>query len=176
MNKKIEETTNYYKNVFDEKMKAKSAYLSKLKIKDLGKNELINLNTNVEYMIKNDYLCLVFNSIALQEKYENNNDYCALFLTLTLDSPFHQFKENENKELIKNSKFTKGNTVNLGYKVLNAFFKSLYKDFKVNNQFVKIEFIRVFEPHADFTPHLHSLIYIKKEHLNLFEKYLINKI
>lgn len=35
MNKEIEKMTNYYKDVFDEKMKAKSAYLSKLRIKDL---------------------------------------------------------------------------------------------------------------------------------------------
>lgn len=176
MNKKIEKMTNYYKDVFEKKMKAKSAYLSKLKIKDLEKNKLIILNNNVEYMIKNDYLYLVYNSIALQEKYENNNDYCALFLTLTLNSPFHEFKVNKNKELIKNCNYIKGHSINLGYKVLNSFFKSLYKDFKVNNQFEKIEFIRVFEPHADFTPHLHSLIYVKKEHLNLFENYLSNKI
>lgn len=176
MNKEIEKMTNYYKDVFDKKIKAKSAYLSKLKIKDLGKNELINLNNNIDYMIKNDYLYLVFNSIGLQEKYENNNDYCALFLTLTLDSPFHQFKENRNKKLIKNYKYIEGNSINLGYKILNIFFKSLYKDFKVNNQFEKIEFIRVFEPHSNFICHLHSLIYVKKEHLNLFEKYLRNKI
>lgn len=176
MNKEIEKITTYYKDAFDKKMKAKSAYLSKLKIKNLEKNELIILSNNIEYMIKNDYLYLLYNSIALQEKYENNNDYCALFVTLTLDSTFHEFKVNKNKELIKNCNYVKGNSINLGYKVLNSFFKSLYKDFKVNNQFEKIEFIRVFEPHSDFTPHLHSLIFVKKEHLNLFEKYINSKI
>ena len=176
MNKEIEKMTNSYKDVFEKKMKAKNTYLSKLKIKNLEKNELLSFNNNVEYMIKNDYLYLVYNSIALQEKYEDNNDYCALFLTLTLDSPFHQFKENRNKKLIRNYKYCIGNTVNLGYKILNTFFKSLYKDFKINNKFQKIEFIRVFEPHCDFTCHLHSLIYIKKVHLSPFEKYLRNKI
>lgn len=176
MNKEIGKMTNYYKDVFDEKMKAKSVYLSKLKIKNLEKNEFINLNNDVEYMIKNDYLYLVFNSIGLQEKFESNNDYCALFLTLTLDSTFHKFKKDLNEKLIKNENYVKGNSINLGYKVLNTFFKSLYKDFKVNNQFQKTEFIRVFEAHSDFTCHLHSLIYIKKEHLSPFEKYLKNKI
>ncbi len=176
MNKEIEKMTNKYKDIFNKKMKARSTYLAKLKIKNLEKNELINLNNNIEYMIKNDYLYLVFNSIGLQEKFESNNDYSALFLTLTLDSPFHKYKENRNKELIRNSKYIEGNTINLGYKVLNSFFKSLYKDFKINNQFEKIEFIRVFEPHSDYTCHLHSLIYVKKVHLNLFEKYLKNKI
>lgn len=176
MSKKIKKMANYYKDVFNKKMKVKNAYLSKLRIKDLEKNELINLNNNIEYMIKNDYLYLVFNSIGLQEKFESNNNYCTLFLTLTLNSPFHQFKENRNKKLIRNYKYIEGNSINLGYKILNIFFKSVYKDFKVNNKFEKIEFIRVFEAHADFTPHLHSLIYIKKEHLSLFEKYLKNKI
>ena len=176
MNIEIEKMTNKYKDIFNKKMKARSTYLAKLKIKNLEKNELINLNNNIEYMIKNDYLYLVFNSIGLQEKFESNNDYSALFLTLTLDSPFHKYKENRNKELIRNSKYIEGNTINLGYKVLNSFFKSLYKDFKINNQFEKIEFIRVFEPHSDYTCHLHSLIYVKKVHLNLFEKYLKNKI
>jgi hypothetical protein len=176
MNKEIEKITNKYKDVFEKKMKAKSIYLSKLRIKDLESGKLINLNNSIEYMIKNDYLYLVYNSIALQEKYENNNDYCALFLTVTLDSPFHEFKENKNKKLIKNSKYITGNSVNLGYKLLNDFFKSIYKNFKVNNQFEKIEFIRVFEAHSDFTPHLHSLIYVKKVYLDLFEKYLITKI
>ncbi|WP_026806272.1 hypothetical protein [Aliarcobacter faecis] len=52
MSKKIKKMANYYKDVFNKKMKVKNAYLSKLRIKDLEKNELINLNNNIEYMIK----------------------------------------------------------------------------------------------------------------------------
>ena len=79
MNKEIEKMTNYYKDVFEKKMKAKNTYLSKLKIKNLEKNKLLSFNNSVEYMIKNDYLYLVYNSIALQEKYEDNKDWPALY-------------------------------------------------------------------------------------------------
>ena len=36
MNKEIEKMTNYYKDVFEKKMKAKNTYLSKLKIKNFN--------------------------------------------------------------------------------------------------------------------------------------------
>lgn len=176
INKILAQQKDEYIAIYEEKLKAKTAYLSKLKVKNVITKDAISLNSNEDHLIKNDYLYLVYNSIALQKKFEFNDEYIAIFLTNTLASQFHPYKQTKTKHFTKNRNFASGNTVNLGYKILIKFFKSLYKDFKVANQYQKIEFLKVIEAHKDFTPHLHAIIYIKKEHLDSFERYYNNKI
>lgn len=165
-----------YIEIFEDKMRAKSNFLSSLKIKNTTTNEEINFNNNIEYIVKNDYMYLVYNSITLEQKFRQNDDYVGIFLTNTLDSKFHEFRQLKNGKLIKNKKFVKGNTINLGYKILTKFFKSIYNDFKVENKFIKTDYIRVIEPHCDFTCHLHALVFVQKDHLDLFLNHYERKV
>lgn len=165
-----------YIEFYEKKLNNRINFLSKLKIKNITTKEEFSFNKNIEYLIKNDYLFLVYNSIALQKKYEKKDEYIAIFLTNTLNSSFHKLKQNKDGKLIKNNNYQYGNTINLSYRLLIKFFKSLYKDFKVNNKYIKIEYTRVIESHNDFTPHLHALVFIKKDYLESFQNYLIRKI
>jgi hypothetical protein len=167
MLKKEKEYIDFYNRV----MKKRINFLSHLKIKNIQNNDEFTFNQNIEYLIKNDYLFLVYNSIALQKKYENNDDYLAIFLTNTLNSNFYEFKQNKKNEFIKNKNFKVGNTINLGYKVLIDFFKSLYKDFKIDNKYVKLEYCKAIEANASYCCHLHAIIYLKKEYLISFLLY-----
>jgi hypothetical protein len=165
-----------YIDFYDSVMKKRINFLSHLKIKNTRNNEEFTFNQNSEYLIKNDYLFLVYNSIALQKKYENNDDYLAIFLTNSLNSTFHEFKQNKQKELVRNKNFRVGNTINLGYKILIDFFKSLYKDFKIDNKYVKLEYSKVIEAHASYCSHLHAIIFLKKEYLIFFQEYFLRKV
>ncbi len=165
-----------YIDFYEKKLNNRINFLSKLKIKNINTKEEFSFNKNIEYLIKNDYLFLVYNSIVLQKKYENNDEYIAIFLTNTLNSSFHRFKQDKNKKLVDNNNFKFGNTINLSYRLLMKFFKSLYKDFKIDNKYIKIEYLRVIEAHHDFTPHLHSLVFIKRDYLKAFKNHFLRKI
>ena len=56
--------------------------------------------------------------------------------------------------------------------MLNDSFREIYKNFRVNRQFKKIYYCKVFEPHKNFTPHLHAILYVKSE----FKEALIQHI
>jgi hypothetical protein len=138
------------------------------------------INNNIstreeEKKLREDYNWMVFNSISLNERYSYNDKFQAIFLTLTLCSSFHKYKK-VNDSFILNKKFKNGNTINLGYKVLNEAFKDIYKNFRVKRDFIKVNYFKVFEPHKNYTPHLHSLIYIPKEYLSQFLAFLERKI
>ena len=44
--------------------------------------------------------------------------------------------------------------------------RTIYKNFRINRKWEKTYVTRVIEPHHDFTPHLHSLIFVKKEYVS----------
>lgn len=176
MNKIIKQKNEEYIDIYETKLTNKTNFLSKMKVKNVVNDEVYAFNNNEEYLIKNDYLYLVYNSIALQDKFESNLDYTAVFITNTLISEFHKFRQLKNGNIVKNKKFVKGNSINLSYKILTSFFKSLYKDFKINNKFEKNEYIRVIEPHKDFTPHLHAVVFVKTKYIDLFHTYYERKV
>ena len=122
---------------------------------------------------KDTYLYFFYVQKILEEKYSNNNDYVSIFLTLTTPSRFHKYSS-FNK--IYNEKYDNETTINEAYRLLNDSFREIYKNFKINQKFEKIEYSKVIEPHENLTPHLHSILYVKKEYLEKFLKYLNNTI
>ena len=56
--------------------------------------------------------------------------------------------------------------------MLSDSFREIYKNFRVNREFKKIYYCKVFEPHKNFTPHLHAILYVKSE----FKEVLIEHI
>ena len=108
-----------------------------------------------------------------------NKDKIAIFITLTLDSPYHKFiaikdKDNNDKvRFFKNKNYNPELSINDGYKLLNSTFRYIYNNFKPfgNDKKLRLDYFRVIEPHKDFTPHLHALIYIDEIHLEAFRKH-----
>ena len=64
-------------------------------------------------------------------KYIGNDDYLAIFLTLTTPSRFHKYSSMTNK---LNPKFDKTLTINDAYKLLNSSFREIYKNFKIKSK------------------------------------------
>ena len=146
------------------------------KVKNILSNEEFSFGSNPLNKIKQDYNWLVFNAVALEKKHAKKINNIAILLTLTLDTQFNRYKLNRNDILIFNAKYNKDNTIHQSYQVLNNFFKSLYQNFKVNQKWKKFDFLKVFEPMQNFTPHLHSVIFLNKDYFSNFESYVNKKI
>jgi len=122
----------------------------------LSYNAINNFRNNaIYYKAVSDYLSLS----------SQNNDKKAIFITLTLPSKFHKFKQKKSfssdVQFILNKKYDNNLSVNLGYNLLLKCFRHLYNKFKtIDKKCVKIKYFRIVEPHKDFTPHLHAVLFI----------------
>jgi len=171
------EMTKIYITEYKKRLENRIEFKKGLVMQNKNDNIEIDLtNNDPEAFIKQDYNWMVFNSIALEQKYSNNDDYSSIFLTITLDSPFHSHMQKGDK-IVNNPKYIEGNTINLGYRILNDFFTSLYRNFKIDGVYEPIEQFRVIEPtKASFTPHLHAIIFVKKIHREKLISYIEKKI
>jgi len=138
-------------------------------IEKIGFNDLINISHNEQQYRKDDYLWFLYNQKILENKILSEGNYSTLFLTLTLPSSFHKYSKTTKK---KNPRYNEKDSIEEGYKLLNDSFREIYKNFRVDRQFKKIYYCKVFEPHKNFTPHLHAILYVKSE----FKEALIQHI
>ena len=168
--KYVKNTKAYYKNLSIKKEIDINNFLNNfIIIEKIGLNDLINISHNEQQYRKDDYLWFLYNQKILENKIIEEKGYTTLFLTLTLPSEFHQFSKTTKRY---NHKYNKENTIENGYKLLNSSFRDIYKNFRVNREFKKIYYCKVFEPHKNFTPHLHAILYVKSE----FKEALIQHI
>ena len=162
-------------SIYNKTILTRIGYLNNKKIRNNFNNEEFKFTVNEEYLAKQELMWYTYNVIALNEQY-SNNDYVALFITITLDTQFHKYKKSIYSHII-NPKYNESNTVNLSYKILNTFFRDVSKNFRVNRKYKKVTFAKVIEPHKDnFTPHLHSIVWIEKDYAKKFELYLKKQI
>lgn len=151
----------YYKNLSEKKENDINRFLNSfIIIEKLGENGLININHNEQEYRKDDYLWFMYNQKILEKRILEEGGYSTIFLTLTLPSSFHRYSKTTKKY---NNKFVEDNTIEKGYQLLNESFRTIYKNFRVNRKHQKIYYCKVFEPHSNFTPHLHSILYVKSE-------------
>lgn len=134
------------------------------------KNGVINvLQHNPLQEQKDSYLWFINNIMKTTEQLKD--DYTCIFLTISLPSRFHQYVK-KTKEL--NCRYKKECSISKGYQLLNQCMRTIYKNFRINRKWEKTYVTRVIEPHHDFTPHLHSLIFVKKEYVNQMEIHINN--
>jgi len=151
-------------------------------IKDFKENiRVTNKLSGESYKLKHDfmqvsldnYLWFVYNQKMLETKIMEDGNYVALFLTLTLDSSFHLYSKTTKK---LNPSYKDGNSIHNGYKLLNSSFREIYKNFRVKRTLEKIFYSRAIEPHKNLTPHLHAIIYVKKEYVDNLINHIQNII
>ena len=168
--KYVKNTKAYYKNLSIKKEIDINNFLNNfIIIEKIGLNDLINISHNEQQYRKDDYLWFLYNQKILENKIIEEKGFSTLFLTLTLSSSFHKYSKTSKR---KNPKYNESCTIESGYKLLNDSFREIYKNFRVNRQFKKIYYCKVFEPHKNFTPHLHAILYVKSE----FKEALIQHI
>jgi len=134
-----------------------------------------NINFDENWHFRQDYLYHIdrFNYIHLTSLSEN---LTPIFITLTLPSKYHAYVKRGDKHYA-NPKF-EGLTISQGYNKLQEIFRTLYNkhSVRVNGKVIvkKYKFVRVVEPHKDFTPHLHAVIYV--DDVESFKKHFYNVI
>jgi len=151
-----------YKSISKQKEFKQFQFLKNFVLKNIETNEKMEITHDILKKSKDTYLYFFYVQKILEEKYSNNNDYVSIFLTLTTPSRFHKYSS-FNK--IYNEKYDNETTINEAYRLLNDSFREIYKNFKINQKFEKIEYSKVIEPHENLTPHLHSIRNVKKEYL-----------
>ncbi len=142
-------------------------------VEKMGQKDLISFEHNEAKFRKDDYYWFMYNQKILENKIIEEKGYSTLFLTLTLPSSYHKFSKTTKRY---NPKYDENNTIENGYKLLNSSFRDIYKNFRVNRKFVKVYYSKVFEPHKNFTPHLHSILYVKSEFKDNLIQHIKNTI
>ena len=149
-------------------------FISDKKLLHLKTGELQDLNYSLEKEYKIRYLDLISKSIyfqnVMQEKYQD--DFIALFITLTANTQYHKYKSITNTKAVFNSRY-QGYSINEAYKLLNSVKRDILKELsKKDRGRIKIDnlYLQVIEMHKSLTPHLHMVLYIPKEHL----EYVVN--
>jgi hypothetical protein len=102
-----------------------------------------------------------------------NKDKIKLFITLTLPSKFHPYNSKNNS---KNKNYDFENiedSIEKGFEMINKIHRNFYnlvkKKLERANLDSKFDYLSVIEPHKSLIPHNHSLYYIDKEQLEIFE-------
>lgn len=162
-----------YKKISKQKEFNQYMFSKQILMTNLNKNEQFSITHDILKKSKDTYLYFYFAQKIMEEKYANNKDYVAIYLTLTTPSKFHKYSKTTRQV---NPNFDKNTTINEAYRMLNDSFREIYKDFKVNRKFEKVEYSKVIEPHENFTPHLHSIIFVKKIYIENMKNHIQNII
>ncbi|WP_152633232.1 replication endonuclease [Aliarcobacter butzleri] len=162
-----------YKKISKQKEFNQYLFSKQILMTNTNKNEQFLINHDILKKSKDTYLYFYFAQKILEEKYTNNSDYVAIYLTLTTPSKFHKYSQITQKA---NPNFDNTTSINQAYRMLNDSFREIYKDFKVNRKFEKVEYSKVIEPHQNFTPHLHSIIFVKKIYIENMKNHIQNII
>lgn len=154
------ETTNYIKHSKEVESKA-AKFKNQLEVINAKTNSMIKIQHNPLQRNKDDYLWFLYNNKLLEEKLIQDGGYEAMFLTTTMPTEFHKFSTTTNQF---NPLYDWKTTINEGYKIQNQAFREIYKNFRINRKHEKIFFCKAFEPHKNMSPHMHCILYVKKEH------------
>ncbi|MFY4758205.1 replication endonuclease [Aliarcobacter butzleri] len=162
-----------YKKISKQKEFKQYMFSKQILMTNINKNEQFSINHDILKKSKDTYLYFYFAQKILEEKYTNNSDYVAIYLTLTTPSKFHKYSQTTQQA---NPNFDNTTSINEAYRMLNDSFREIYKDFKVNRKFEKVEYSKVIEPHQNLTPHLHSIIFVKKIYVENMKNHIQNII
>ena len=133
--------------------------------------EVIELKYSVTKEYSKYYKWIVQNSIDIQQQAEEYGFNACMFITITLNSQYHPYSSGK-----PNKNYDAKNTIHNGYSLLKDTYRNITK--QINRTIGKNTYrhIRVIEPHKDFTPHLHALIFVNKDNYNALAQIVKNKI
>ncbi len=142
-----------------DKIDNQKAFLQKHYIRVGTKDIYLSEFTKNAYINSDRYIAEVNHRVWSLYHYANNNNLKNIFLTITLPSQYHPKIKNK----YKNPKFIDDNehTPKAGARELSKMYKRLL-DLRAYRNIDKSDkcYFRVYEPHKDGTPHLHSSIFV----------------
>lgn len=182
ISEKYQTYNNYIKNKSEEfsQKSFKSSnktedYVKRLNFLNKKTGEIFPVTYNFKNKQKSNYVWYNFVSTYIQDE-SIKNKKVSVFVTYTLPTAFHPFtaydkKGNKLKIPRINTRFKDDYS---GAKLLNDSFRHLYNNFMIDRKKVSMQYLKVIEPHKDFTPHLHALFFINPEQVEAFKNHFNN--
>ena len=164
----LQENIKFYINHSIHKENKQKSYLRNTGFLNKKSGEFLNIEYDFEKKYKEYSKISEQRTLTIQEL-ARRNEFCSVFITLTLPSMFHPFKSistpkgrlyvEENKDFAFNSI---KEAVSCGYKELNNIYQTFYK--RVKN-YVKddLYYVKAIENHQTTIPHLHLVLYFPLE-------------
>lgn len=163
--------TPYQVQKAKDKIASQKAFLEKHYIKVGTDNLSLASFTKNAYINSDRYIAEVNHRVWSLYHYANNQGLKNIFLTITLPSEYHPKIANR----YKNPKFIDDteHTPRAGARELSKMYKKLL-DLRAYKNIDKEDkcYFRVYEPHKDGTPHLHSSMFVPENELdNVIESF-----
>lgn len=164
----LQENIKLYINHSINKESKQKSYLQNTAFKNLKTGEYLNIQYDFEKKYKEYSKITEQRALTIQEL-ARRNEFCSVFITLTLPSYFHPFRSiattkgrlyvEENKDFAFDSI---KEAVSCGYQELNNIYQTFYK--RVKN-YVKddLYYVKAIENHQTTIPHLHLVLYFPLE-------------
>ena len=105
---------------------------------------------------------------GIQQIQHINNDKSALFLTLTLPPIYHAKKNGKINKSFNNK------SIQAGYRNFQDTLDIIRR--KLNKRGIKVAYVKVVEPHNDFTPHLHIQYWVEQQEVDKVKQYIKNTV
>lgn len=133
-------------------------------LKNTKTGEILNLQYSFNKKQK-EYVKTIEQKVNALVSIAHAENLSPIFITLTLPSKYHPFKNLKNTRTLKNKNFifqTTDEAIINGYQKLKDIYRVFYK--RLKNQTKNIYYIKITEPHKSLIPHMHILLFINKKH------------
>jgi len=149
-----------------EKEEKQVNFIDTLRVLNNKTGEIFQLSYDLQNEYRKTYIDLIQKSIFITSESEKQNLDSCLFITLTLNSQFHKYKQNTDKTEIIENKNYRNYSVKDSYKKLNETMRNMYNEFNKNDKYrnkIDYKFVKVIEQHKTLSPHLHLLLFVNSE-------------
>ncbi len=164
----LQDNIKFYINHSILKENKQKSYLGNTGFLNKKSGEFLNIEYDFEKKYKEYSKIAEQRALTIQEL-ARRNEFCSVFITLTLPSKYHPFKSIATKQgrlyVEENKDFAFSSikeAVSCGYKELNNIYQTFYK--RVKN-YVKddLYYVKAIENHQTTIPHLHLVLYFPLE-------------
>ena len=159
----------YYHSIKNEK-KQTNYLKNQQQLKNAKSGEIITLNYNFDSKQK-QYIKTIEQKVNALVSIATSENLKPIFLTLTLPSCYHPFLTLKNNKKVKNKNYkfdTLENAIGNGYQKLKEIYRIFYK--RVKNNTKEIYYIKVAEPHKSLITHMHIMLFIPADKLQITKK------
>jgi len=152
---------------FEDVIISRQAFINNCSIIDKFSNKKLSYNYDPKVEFKKRKSYFIDNSLELIKEVKKEDNIVPVFFTLTLPSKYHLYSIKKRRNLNHLQE-----DFEESYTKLKDIYYHITNRFKVGGKAYKLRFIRVYEPHKNLTPHIHSIIFIDKEYIGKFLRYI----
>jgi len=152
---------------FEFTINARRTFINNCSIIDNLNKKILNFNYDPKFEFKKRKSYFIDNSLELIKEIKKEENIVPIFFTLTLPSKYHLYSIKKRRKLDHLQE-----DFEESYSKLKDIYYHITNRFKVGGKAYRLRFIRVYEPHKNLTPHIHSIIFIDKKYIGKFLRYI----